>query len=321
MKKMTVILSAILAVQVVLAGILLSQDQGMGAFQSKKKLLGLELAKLNQVTIEAKDKKVVLKKQQGKWQLPDHFNAPVDTNKLQKLTDKLFTLPVSWPVATTEDAAARFKVAKDEFEGKISFVKTDGTAKTLYLGSSPGFKKIHARVDGQAAIYSIAFAAYEAPVNIDDWVDKNLLAIDIDSINKVETDKLTLIRDGKVWQIGNLEEDKIADQEKINAWLQKLAKLQFNAILGSETKPEYGLDKPVFAAKLMPKSGEPINLAIGKMNNDYIIKSSSQPFYFKTGQYQVQALIDVGVNKFSAPKPVAGTKSEDKEKTDKEMIE
>ncbi len=305
MKKMTIILSAVLVVQLLLAGILFSQDQDMGAFQSKEKLLGLELAKLDQITIESKDKKISLKKVQGKWILPEHFNAPVDDQKLSKITDKLFTLPVSWPVAVSEDSASRFKLTKEKFERKISFAKAGEILKTLYLGSSPGFKKIHARVDGQNAIYSIDFAAYEAPVSVDDWVDKSLLAIDVDSLSKVVTDKFSLTRNKDVWQVENLKEGTIASQEKITTWLGKLAKLQYSGILGTEAKPDYGLDQAVVKLKLIPKSGEQIDIVIGKMANDYVIKSTRQPFYFKASQFQVQALLDADVDTISEPSPSA----------------
>ncbi len=301
MKKMTVILSAVLLIQVILAGILFSQDHEMGAFQSSEKLLGLELAGLDQIFIETEDKKISLKKQQGKWILPEHFNAPADSKKIQKLAERLLALPVSWPVATSEDSAARFKVAKDQFVRKISFAKLGENLKTLYLGSSPGFKKIHARVEGQNDIFSIEFAAYEAPVNVDDWVDKNLLAIDIESLNKVETDKFSLTKKDDAWQVDNLQEGKLGHQEKIKTWLEKLAKIQYNGILGTEAKPEYGLDKAVTTLKLMPKSGDVITIAIGKMANDYVIKSSHQPFYFKASQYQVQALLDANVDTLSEP--------------------
>ncbi len=322
MKKMTIILSAVLAVQLLLAGILFSQDQDMGAFRSREKLLGLELAKLDQISIESKDKKINLKKVQGKWILPKHFNAPVDDNKLRKLTDKLFSLPVSWPVATSENSASRFKVTKEQFEREISFAKGDDILKTLFLGSSPGFKKIHARVDGQNTIYSIDFAAYEAPVNVDDWVDKHLLTIDVDSLSKVTTDKFSLTRNGDIWQVENLEEGKVANQEKIQTWLGKLAKLQYNGILGTQAKPEYGLEKPVVSFKLTLKSGDQIDITIGKMANDYVIKSSHQPFYFKASQYQIQAILDTGVDTFSVPKPVEKDRGESQsQKKSKEKTE
>ena len=51
--------------------------------------------------------------------------------------------------------------------------------------------------------------------------------------------------------------------------------------------------------KLTPNSGDAITLVIGKMANDYVIKSSHQPFYFKASSYQVQALLDANVDTLS----------------------
>ncbi len=52
---------------------------------------------------------------------------------------------------------------------------TDKVVGDLYLGTSPGFKKVHARRADSDDIYAITFANYEATARTDDWLDKALL--------------------------------------------------------------------------------------------------------------------------------------------------
>lgn len=305
MKKLMSVLVIFLVIQILLSGVLFSLDQDFGAFQSKQKLLEIELDQLDGIDIEAADNlKLSLVKKEGKWLLPDAFNAPVDNDKLQKVSDDLFALNISWPVATTEAAAPRFKVVDDKFERKISFRKGSETLKILYLGSSPGFKKIHARVDQKPEIYSIDFSAFEVTAKSDDWIDKNLLKMNPDEISKISTHKFSLSQKDHQWQFDNLEESKIAQQEKINSWINKVANLRYSSILGTEEKPEYGLSTPLLDYKVSKQSGDDIEFRVAKQQDDYILKSSSQPYYFKIAEYQIQALLDATIEKFSELKPV-----------------
>ena len=54
-------------------------------------------------------------------------------------------------------AAKQFSVVDDKFERKISFTNKDNTQTKLYLGSSPGFKKVNARVDNETNTYKIEY--------------------------------------------------------------------------------------------------------------------------------------------------------------------
>ena len=82
MKKLTLILSSLLAVQVVLAIILFTHKPDTGAFQSEKSLLDLTQSSFDAITIEQKGKApLALKKDKEQWLLPNYFNVPVDTSR------------------------------------------------------------------------------------------------------------------------------------------------------------------------------------------------------------------------------------------------
>ena len=159
MNRLIQVLSGVLFIQLVLAAILTFSGRDTGAFASKEPLLDLTLAKVDKITIVEEGKPaLVLNKKGENWLIPGYFGFPVDQEKLGKVTDKLFGITKSWPVATTGAAWKRFKVSGDKFERKIVFSKADFVLNTLYIGSSPSYRKVHARLKDQDEVYSIEFS-------------------------------------------------------------------------------------------------------------------------------------------------------------------
>jgi len=140
MARQTNILILVLVLQLALAIGLMFTGTDSGAFVTKEKLLALKLDNIEKITIEQKGSPaLVMHKSGNEWLLPDYFDFPVAKDKLDSVTDKLFDTSVSWPVATTQAAAKRFKVAEDEFEKKLVISTQGGKSHTVYLGTSPGF--------------------------------------------------------------------------------------------------------------------------------------------------------------------------------------
>jgi Domain of unknown function (DUF4340) len=264
MKKLTLILSSILAVQVLLAIILLTHKSDSGAFHSDKFLLDLKQEAFNSVSIEQKGKApLTMKNDKGQWQLPGYFNVPVETSKHENFSRKLLALKTGWPVASTEEAAERFQVNKDKFERKIVFLKDGKPLKTLYLGTSPGFKKIHARVDGQNDIQAIDFSAFVASVTPEDWMQQDLIKIDPTQFSQIKGKDYSLVKSDKDWAVEGLQNNQTSNLAEIKAFVVKLASLSYSGISGVEDKPEYHLNAPELALTLK-KQAEEILYQFGK---------------------------------------------------------
>lgn len=290
------ILAAVLLLQVGLAASLTfyARDSG-AAFQSDEKLIDLELASLDEILIQEKDDPALVLRREdegGTWILPDHFAFPVSSSRLDRLTQKLFGLTKSWPVGTTEVAAKRFKVTDEDFERKITFRKGKEDVATLLIGTSPGFKKIHARLAGEEAIYAIEFSAYQASVKAENWEDKNLLNVERDEIVRAELPGVRLIREGEALLVSDLVESEETDSSGVSKLLSKLSKPTFLEVLGTEENSEYGQDTPVLAYSLELKSGEVIDYAYSqpKEGDGLVLKLSSRPEYFKISKYSVEQL-------------------------------
>lgn len=101
---------------------------------------------------------------------------PADPGKIDTLLASLLTSDAGLAIATSDGASARFRVAEDSFERRI--VLSGGGEATVYLGSSPSFRKIHARREGSAKVYIIEMNSYDAPIEAGAWLDRALLAVE-----------------------------------------------------------------------------------------------------------------------------------------------
>ncbi|MEE9355192.1 MAG: DUF4340 domain-containing protein [Methylococcaceae bacterium] len=316
MKKLTIILCSVLALQVLLSIILLTQKQDRGAYKSDQSLLEITKEALDSIILEEKGKPPLELKLTGNdWVLPGYFNMPVAKNKLETGINKLLGFKKGWPVAKTEEAAPRFKVAGNDYERKITFQKGGKAVKTLYLGSSPGFKKIHARVDGEKDIQSIEFSAFEVSVNAEDWMQRDLIKIDPEPLTHIETSGFSLAKVDDDWQVEKLAEDQITNADGVKSFLGKLEDLSYVSVLGVEEKPEYGLTQSTLKL-VLNKDAKAIQYTIGKLKeqDDFVLKTSTQPYFFKVNKVQVDALTEVELAKLVNEKGSEGQDAKDSEK-------
>jgi len=109
------------------------------------------------------------------WQI-EPGALPVDATRVQTLLDALAT-PTDYPVATTASAQQRFEVAQDKFQRRI-LMEHAGGSHTVYLGSAPGFRKVHARRADEEAVYSIDFNTFDAPATANGWLERTLAQVE-----------------------------------------------------------------------------------------------------------------------------------------------
>lgn len=316
MKRIIHILTVLLVVQAGLFIILMLTKSDTGAFTSTEPLLGVKATtEVDGITIEQPDKtKLLLQKQNDTWVLPDHFGFPVSPSKIDPFIQKLLDQKQGWAVAKTQSTAKRFKVSDSGFEKKITFSKGGQILKALFIGSSPGFRKVHARVSGQDNIYAIEFSAYEASVKPQDWVDKNVLHLKGDDIDQIQLPEFTLRREGDRFVVNAAGDNKVTADNEANALLSEVVGLSFQDVLGTENKPEYQQQRPVFSYTLRKKAGDKLRYTFSKPENKeyFVLKSSTRNEYFKVSKYTVERL-----QEFTKAKLVQAKKAEQTESSEK----
>jgi len=316
MEKTIRILSIVLVAQLLLALGMSLTGPNLVAAHPNTPLFTLGDRPVDHLTIEGPDgARVVLAKQGHGWVLPDNGGYPADRTQVDTLLSRLEGLQRGLPVATTRGALKRFKVSDERFERRVLLAHGDDTLATLYLGSSPGMHHVHARTGKDDAVYSVDFAVYEAPDKAADWEDKAVLQFPQDSLERIDVAGLTLHRvpaaavdkgadnsgaNAKTrpastasWQVDGAGQGEVINPAGAGDLAGKLARLRIGAVLGTEAKPEYGLDKPALTLSVTRKGGEPLEYRLGPTGKEgyAVLKSSARPEYFRVPGYTADALI------------------------------
>ncbi len=348
MGKTLGLLAALLLAQLALAAFLFIRGSGFGAVQPDEPLVTFDPATLDRVTIQdGTGAQVELVKRDGQWRLPGHFDFPASASKVEALLRDLQGLRTRLPVSTSPEAFARFKVAADQFERRIDLRQGDRDVAVLYLGDSPGFKRLFARPGQGAAVLEVNYSAHQAGAKASDWTDQGLFALTSDQITGLSLNGMVLrkqpvgygdpesqvedggqnARDRVAEGGGQNTQDRIAmaegqntqdskaeaasqigqggqerwvlvgesaaiDQAKASDLARAAANLTYLAVLGTEPKPEYQLDNPVARLTVQPRAGNPREFLISRLadSEDYVLKASDRPWYFKIGAWAVKAL-------------------------------
>lgn len=183
MKKTIFALSGVLAVQVVLAVWMHLSAGGLAGQQAGTPLLSFAAGDVQRLSITDGDgQSVILTRAGDDWSLPDEDGFPANSEKVKTLLADLTAAEESPPVATSDAAVTRFRVAEDAFERKLVFGPADKPLATVYLGSTEGTRQVHVRRADQDGVRRIAFGIYRVPASADGWVDSAVLQVDADKI-------------------------------------------------------------------------------------------------------------------------------------------
>jgi hypothetical protein len=313
MEKTIRILAVLLVAQLLLAVGMSYTGPNLASVHPDTPLFTLDDKTVDHLTIEGPEgARVVLAKQDPGWVLPEAGDFPASRTQVDTLLGRLEGLQRGLPVATSAGALKRFKVNDQSFERRVTLAHGDDTLATLYLGSSPDMHHVHARTGKDDAVYAVDFAVYELPDKAADWEDKAILQFSADSLETVEVAGLTLRRiavasadegatagqgrpaAGKAsWQIDGLGAGEVANQAGVQDLAGKLAGLRIGAALGTEAKPEYGLDKPALTLSATRQGGEKLNYQLGASGKEgyAVLKSSARPEYFRLPSYAAEALV------------------------------
>lgn len=209
MGKTLGLLAALLLAQLALAAFLFMRGSDFGAVQPDAPLITFDPAVVDRVTIQdSSGAQVELVKREGQWRLPGHFDFPASNAKVEALLKDIQDLRTRLPVSTSPEAFARFKVAADQFERRIDLRQGDQELAVLYLGDSPGFKRLFARGGQGEAVFEVAYAAHQAGAKANDWTDRGLFALTSDQIAGLTLNGMVLTK-FKAGE-GDQEDDEVA---------------------------------------------------------------------------------------------------------------
>ena len=267
-------------------------DKDYEAFQAEDKVLSYDEKEVDGLRIEDGTDSVLLKKQEGKWLLPESGGFPANQSSVEQLLGKLTTMKKGWPVTKTRSALRRFTVDEEQFERKLVLLSGDEAQATLYVGASPGFRKVYVRAENEDDVYAVMFNTWDAGAKADEWIDKDVLTLDESDVYRVEMLGVVLQwEDGKP-QVADLGENELTNEKESRFLLGKLTKLRIQSLLGTEVKPEYQQDELALEVKITRKGGEILTYRFSKSEDAsyYILKRSDLDHYFKVAEYTVNLI-------------------------------
>ena len=300
MKTTITILAVVAVAQVALAVWAFSGKTSLNDQAAASRLLPFEQSQVDHLVISAGGEPVTLSKKDGKWLTASGF--PTEEGKVDTMLSKLVDLKFGLPVATSESALSRFKVAEKDFERHIQLKKADDTLAEIYIGSGAGARKSHVRNGSQDAVYTAAIGSYDIPASLDNWQDKGLLLLNSDKVKTLELAGMTLEKANATetegdkpvqWKATTLDAGKTLDHQALSDAISPLVNMRIGKVLGKDSKPEYGLETAELDVKLVHETGER-SYQFGKIKDTehYALKVSDRPEYFQISGSTAKNIIE-----------------------------
>lgn len=308
MKKWIAILGVLLVAQIGLATLFNLRGDPFAAFEPQEKLLSFEPALVTELRIEAADGSVDLKKVKGQWRLPQLENFAADQGKVDKLLEKLARLEKGWPVATTAGAVRRFRVAEEDFERRITLFKDGAQVAQIYFGTSPGFRKVHARSASDNVIVAADFSLIEALARRNDWIDRNALEVPVADIVRVEMPQFTLLYEEGAWRLADLKDSETMEEKAADDLVGRLAALQIDGLYPDGEAVKKDQEGQSLSFTLVPGQGEALTYALSRLEDqNYLLTRSDRKERFKVAAWRISPIEDASRDKLvkAAEKPAA----------------
>jgi len=312
MNKLNRILIVVLVLQLALATVVLwprsaTTEGGQSLFPD------LETNRVVSVTITGADgAQIEMVKEGADWVLPEADDYPVQGESVDSLLVKIAGLRSGQAVTETGGSHERLGVADNAFERRVEFDLDDGTHYTLYVGTSPSYGATHIRVGGQDEVYLTSdLTTYDVGVLPTDWADRVYFSVPADQVMDLTLENangvfkfIRFVSGGElmpaqdVWSLADITPEETLDTEAVDALLNRVASVSMIRPLGTEEKPEYGMDEPTAVVTVRTQSEEGsklYTLRVGAQdaeNGGYVFSSSESPYYVRVSEYTVQSLVE-----------------------------
>jgi len=261
------------------------EDSGQQALAQS--LAPFDTDSIDQVHIvDEYDNEAVLQKAGDRWLLPALANLAANPEKVSQLLQGI-SRQDSWPIAHSVVARQRFQVADYHFRRSLTLSRAGEQLGTIYLGTSPGFRKVHARNRDQNAIYSITFNAFDAPAIRGAWLDPRLLQIRAPV--QITADSYSLNREGGSWIA---DTGRAPDERELQALLTALRTLQIDGVASSDRQRDLSEAEADLVLQVQSLAGE-TTLELFTLEQEHFVHSSEYALFFGLSAYDFDRLTGI----------------------------
>jgi len=266
-------------------------DTGIMEVLNTEQLVPFEPYLLDEIHVgDDQENEAVLLKTGDRWILPDLTGLAVSPDLIEKLLQGVIHANTGWPVASTVAARQRFQLTDYNFQRRLTLIGNGELLGTIYLGSSPGFKKVQARNSVQDAIFTIAYNSFDASGINSDWLDKRTLQIS--SPLAISSDGYTLKKHENQWQNSR---GQAPDARELEALLFALANLQIDSVAGEDMQRTLSIAVPEIKLTV-ETDGRDTSFELFTLGGQHYIHCSNHSLFFTLSDYDFDrfATLDAG---------------------------
>jgi hypothetical protein len=257
-------------------------------------LIPVARAQIDEVRIgDEFDNEAVLVRAGERWLLPALDNLPADTDKVESLLQGITAQSLSWPVAHSPAARQRFQVANYYYQRRLTLLSGGQKQGTLYLGTSPGFRKVHARNEGQDTIYSIDLNAFDVPATSDAWLDPHLLQVRAPL--RIDADLYNLYLENGQWRSGT---GGTPDEQEVETLIAALRSLQVDGVADVDLQRDLAETEADLVLKIQNLAGDTV-LELLTLNDAHFIHSSEFALFFKLSALDYDRLTGIDAQRIA----------------------
>ncbi|MEP5568176.1 MAG: DUF4340 domain-containing protein [Halioglobus sp.] len=233
---------------------------------------------------------VVLRKSGDLWLLPELGNLPAQPEMIAKVLQTLTTDDPGLSIAHTIASRQRFQVAHYHYRLKIGLSSLNQPVGTIFLGTSPGFRKVHVRNEKQDNIYSVDLNLYDIPLQPGKWLEPRLLQVRAPV--QITADGYSLERSGGEWRLGTGQKP---DQRELQALLGALRNIQVQGVATKEAEKKAKKREPELILQVQGLAAQ-TELQLYKIDQAHFVRSSEYPLLFRVSAYDFDKL--TGIDSF-----------------------
>ncbi|MDO8860274.1 DUF4340 domain-containing protein [Haliea sp. E1-2-M8] len=287
MNRINSALLLILVIQVFLAAVVYWPQQAEIVADPAAPLLAIDPAAVTGIQLaDEQGNEAFLQRIDGRWQLPLRQELPADSALIERLLRVLTREQHGYPVATSIAARQRFEVASYRFQRRVTLTGSDDAQLgTVFLGTAPAFRRIHARNDAADAIYSIAFNSFDAPARDADWLDRRLLQVP--QPRSIQGPGFAVAQtDSGDWRTFD---GATPEPRELEALLGSLANLQVDGIASDDQQRSLAEAAPAFSVSVATAAGER-NLTFYLLEEEHFVHDPRYDLFFSISAYDFDRL-------------------------------
>lgn len=299
------VLTVILVVQIVV-GVVIFWPRTASAVAGELLFPGLETGQVTQVSItDPKEGELRLGKMGDGWVLPGAGGFPCRAGAVDGLLDKLMALTSDRVITQTKASHKRLEVADETYVRLVVLTLSDGTLRTLYMGTSPSYGVTHVRLKGQDEVYLVSgLSSSDVGARASDWVDTTYVTLNQDQVYAVSVEnangRFVFTKDADAnWTLAGLEDGEVLQQSAVSSLISRVSSLRLLSPLGTEELGSYGLAAPQVTIQLTMRDEagqvEQHTVVVGSQDpedNSYAAKYAGSDYYVRLAEYNVQEWVD-----------------------------